>query len=102
MKHIVDIDKERSDCNVRPVLYPYMASASTMRFCRKFSSNNMARVGLKSIKNRLCQSREFRANLQQIIMDSRVEIEDRNCHRAEESTQQVVLMAALCLVLMFL
>ena len=45
MKHIVDIEKERSDCNVRPVLYPYMASVSTMRFCRKFSRNNMARVG---------------------------------------------------------
>ena len=45
MKHIVDIGKECKDYNVRPVLYPYMAFGSVMRFCRKFSRNNMARVG---------------------------------------------------------
>ena len=31
--------------NARPVLFPYTASESTMRFCRTFSRNNMARVG---------------------------------------------------------
>ena len=45
MKHIVSINIERLDCHVRPVLYPYMASLSTMRFCRKFSRNNMVHVG---------------------------------------------------------
>ena len=33
------------NCNVQPVLYPYMAYGSTMQFCWKFSRNNMARVG---------------------------------------------------------
>ena len=45
MKHAVYIYKERKDCNVRPVLYPYMASESTKRFCRKFSCNSMGRIG---------------------------------------------------------
>ena len=44
MKHIASINMERLDCRVRPV-YPYMASVSTMRFCRKCSRNNMARFG---------------------------------------------------------
>ena len=45
MKHTVYIYKESSDCNARPVLYPCIASESTKRFCRKFSRNNVARVG---------------------------------------------------------
>ena len=45
MKHIASINTERLDCHVRPILYPYMASLSIMRFCRKFFRNNMARVG---------------------------------------------------------
>ena len=43
MKHIASMNTERLGCRVRPVLYPYIASLSTMRFCRKFSRNNMAR-----------------------------------------------------------
>ena len=45
MKHIVDIHKERSDCSVRSILYPYMESIYTMRFCRKVSRSNMVCVG---------------------------------------------------------
>ena len=45
MKHIALINMERLDYRARPVLYPYMASVSTTRFCRKFSRNNMARAG---------------------------------------------------------
>ena len=45
MKHIVEIVMEHLDFRVRPVLYPYMTSVSTMWFCRKFSRNNMAHVG---------------------------------------------------------
>ena len=45
VKYIVKINIERLDCRVRPVLYAYMTSVSTMRFCRKFSRNNMTRVG---------------------------------------------------------
>ena len=33
------------DCDAWPVFYPYMASESTMRFCGKFSRNNIACVG---------------------------------------------------------
>ena len=40
------VNMERLDCRVQPVLCPYIATVSTMRFCRKFSRNNMARVGL--------------------------------------------------------
>ena len=47
MKHTVYIYKEHYGCNAQPVLYPFMAYESTMRFCRKISRNNMARV-LKS------------------------------------------------------
>ena len=35
----------RNDFNARPILYPYMASESTMLFCRKISRNKMVRVG---------------------------------------------------------
>ena len=45
MKHAVDKDKEHQNYNARLILYPYMASESTMRFCRKFSRNNMVSVG---------------------------------------------------------
>ena len=44
MKHTVYIYKEHYDCNAQPVLYPYMAYESTMRFCRKISHNNMTCV----------------------------------------------------------
>ena len=44
MKHTTKIYKEHYGCNAQPVLYPYMAYESTMRFYRKFSRNNMARV----------------------------------------------------------
>ena len=45
MKHTLNIEKESCDCNAQPALHPYMASESTNWFCRKFSPNNMARVG---------------------------------------------------------
>ena len=44
MKHTMNIYKEHYGCNAQPVLYPYMAYESTMRFCRNISRNNMARV----------------------------------------------------------
>ena len=50
MKHAVDKDKENHNYNARLILYPYMASESTMRFCRKFSRYNMACiVGIRSL-----------------------------------------------------
>ena len=52
MKHTVYIYKERQYCNTRPVAYPYMPSESTMRFYRKFSRNNMARVECEIKTNR--------------------------------------------------
>ena len=49
MKHAVDKDKEHQNYNAWLILYPYMASESTMRFCRKFFGKNMACiVGIKS------------------------------------------------------